>query len=78
MRALFADGTDAVGDVLIGCDGVHSTVRPIIDPAAPAPTYAGLLTTGGYARGVPVDTGPGSYEMIFGKRGFFGYAMARR
>jgi 2-polyprenyl-6-methoxyphenol hydroxylase-like FAD-dependent oxidoreductase len=76
VRAVFADGSEAVGDIMIGCDGVHSSVRPIIDPAAPTPAYAGLLTTGGYARGVPVDTEPGSYEMIFGKRAFFGYAMA--
>ena len=76
VRAVFADGSEAVGDVLIGCDGVHSTVRRIIDPAAPAPTYAGLITTGGYARGVRVNTEPGGYEMIFGKRGFFGHAMA--
>jgi FAD-dependent urate hydroxylase len=77
VRAEFADGSEAVGDILIGCDGVHSTVRRIIDPAAPAPTYARLLTTGGYVRGVQVETEPGSYEMIFGKRAFFGYAMAR-
>jgi FAD-dependent urate hydroxylase len=76
VRAVFADGSEAAGDVLIGCDGVHSTVRPIIDPATPSPAYAGLLTTGGYARGVRVDTEPGSYEMIFGKRAFFGYATA--
>lgn len=76
VRAAFADGSEAVGDVLIGCDGIHSTVRLIIDPAAPAPRYAGLIGTGGYARGVPVDTEPGSYEMIFGRRAFFGYATA--
>ncbi|MCW2945434.1 MAG: FAD-dependent monooxygenase [Actinoallomurus sp.] len=76
VRAVFADGSEVVGDVLIGCDGVHSTVRRIIDPAAPAPAYAGLITNGGYTRGVRVDTEPGSYEMIFGKRAFFGYAMA--
>lgn len=76
VRAVFADGGEAVGDVLIGCDGVHSTVRRIIDPSAPSPTYTGLLTTGGYAHGVQVETEPGSYEMIFGKRAFFGYALA--
>ena len=76
VRAVFADGSEAVGDLLIGCDGVHSAVRRIIDPAAPAPTYAGLLTTGGYARGVPVEAEPGGYEMIFGRRAFFGYASA--
>ena len=76
VRAVFTDGSEAAGDVLIGCDGVHSTVRPIIDPGAPAPAYAGLVNTGGYARGVRVGTEPGSYEMIFGKHAFFGYAAA--
>ena len=76
VRAAFADGTDATGELLIGCDGIHSTVRKIIDPMAPAPAYAGLLNTGGYARGVPVGTEPGRYEMIFGKRAFFGYVVA--
>jgi FAD-dependent urate hydroxylase len=76
VHATFADGTEAQADILIGCDGVHSTVRRVIDPAAPAPSYTGLLTTGGYARGVRVPAAPGSYEMIFGKRAFFGYATA--
>lgn len=76
IRATFADGTQARADILVGCDGVYSTVRQLIDPAAPAPSYAGLLNTGGFATGVPVDTAPGSYEMIFGKQAFFGYATA--
>jgi FAD-dependent urate hydroxylase len=76
VRAVFADGSEATADVLIGCDGIGSAVRRIIDPAAPAPAYAGLLTTGGYARGVRVSSDPGSYEMIFGRRAFFGYAVA--
>ena len=76
VRAVFADGSQATGDLLIGCDGVHSTLRRIIDPAAPGPAYSGLINTGGYAPGVPMDTAPGSFEMIFGKRAFFGYAVA--
>ena len=76
VLATFADGSVASGDVLIGCDGVHSTVRTTIDPGAPAPRYTGLLGTGGYAGGVRVDSAPGTYEMIFGRRAFFGYAMA--
>jgi hypothetical protein len=40
---VFADGTDATGDVLTGADGIHSTVRKLLDPAAPAPTYTGLI-----------------------------------
>jgi 2-polyprenyl-6-methoxyphenol hydroxylase-like FAD-dependent oxidoreductase len=76
VRAVFDDGTDAAADVLIGADGIHSTVRKLIDPTAPAPTYIGLINLGGYARGVEVDAEPGSYTMIFGKRAFFGYVLA--
>jgi 2-polyprenyl-6-methoxyphenol hydroxylase-like FAD-dependent oxidoreductase len=76
VRAVFADGSEAVGDMLIGCDGVHSALRRIIDPAAPSPSYAGLINSGGYASGVPVDAAPGGYEMIFGKQAFFGYTVA--
>jgi FAD-dependent urate hydroxylase len=76
VRAIFDDGSEAVGDLLIGCDGLHSAVRTIIDPDAPAPTYAGIVTIGGYTRGAPLDIEPGSYDMIFGKRAFFGYSVA--
>lgn len=34
VTARFADGASAEGDILIGTDGVHSTVRTLIDPAA--------------------------------------------
>lgn len=76
VRAVFSDGTEARADILVGCDGVHSTVRGVIDPAAPPPSYSGLLTTGGYTTGVTVPDVSGNYEMIFGKRAFFGYATA--
>jgi len=76
VRAVFDVGSVAVADVLIGADGIHSKVRRLIDPAAPAPTYIGLINLGGSARGVQVDTEPGSYTMIFGKRAFFGYVPA--
>ncbi|NEB74633.1 FAD-dependent monooxygenase [Streptomyces sp. SID14478] len=76
IRAIFADGTEEHGDLLIGCDGLHSTVRTLIDPTAPAPAYSGLIGLGGYTRGVPVNTPAGSYQMMFGKHAFFGYAPA--
>jgi len=76
VRAVFEDGSEATGEVLIGADGIHSVVRRLIDPDAPAPTYVGLVNLGGYARGVPVDAELGSYTMIFGRRAFFGYALA--
>jgi FAD-dependent urate hydroxylase len=73
VLAVFEDGSQVMGDLLIGCDGVHSTVRRILDPTAPPPTYAGLINLGGYVSGVSVDSEPGVYNMIFGKRAFFGY-----
>jgi 2-polyprenyl-6-methoxyphenol hydroxylase-like FAD-dependent oxidoreductase len=76
VRAAFADGGSAEADLLIGCDGVHSAVRQVIDPGAPKPSYLGLINIGGYASGASVQSKPGSYEMIFGRRAFFGYALA--
>ncbi|MDN5854519.1 MAG: FAD-dependent monooxygenase, partial [Actinomycetia bacterium] len=76
VRATFADGSTATADVLVGCDGVHSTVRRLIDPNAPSPAYAGLIGTGGYTGDIAVETEPGAYEMIFGKRAFLGYVTA--
>src|SRR5438874_9316822 len=46
VTAHFADGTHATGDILVGADGIRSTVRGLIDPAAPAPRYAGLASFG--------------------------------
>src|SRR5512146_1404929 len=43
VTAIFADGTRVDGDLLIGADGVHSTVRARAFPGAPAPVYAGYV-----------------------------------
>lgn len=76
VRVRFADGSAQTVDVLVGADGVRSTVRRVIDPAAPGPRYVPLLNTGGYAPPQRTDAEPGQYEMVFGRRGFFGYAVA--
>jgi FAD-dependent urate hydroxylase len=76
VLAAFEDGSQVTGDLLIGADGVHSAVRRILDPAAPAPTYTGLIGLGGCVTGVDVDSEPGEYHMIFGRRAFFGYVAA--
>jgi 2-polyprenyl-6-methoxyphenol hydroxylase-like FAD-dependent oxidoreductase len=73
--ARFAEGPPARADLLIGADGVRSTVRSLIDPTAPAPSYTGLLGFGGWARSADVAATNGSYHMIFGKRAFFGYQV---
>ncbi|SEH01247.1 2-polyprenyl-6-methoxyphenol hydroxylase [Nonomuraea solani] len=71
VRASFADGTTAEGDLLIGADGLRSRTRHLIDPDAPEARYTGLLTLGGYARGVTTGGEPGVMHAIFGKRCFF-------
>ncbi len=71
VRARSTD-THALGDLLVGCDGVHSVTRTIIDPDAPPPRYVGLLNFGGYTPGTAVGEA-GAWHMIFGVRAFFGY-----
>jgi FAD-dependent urate hydroxylase len=71
--ARFADGTTAEGDLLIGADGLRSRTREIIAPNAPGARYAGLLNTGGYARGISAGGEPGMMNAIFGRRCFFAY-----
>jgi 2-polyprenyl-6-methoxyphenol hydroxylase-like FAD-dependent oxidoreductase len=75
VTALFEDGTEAVGDLLIGADGIHSRTRRIIDTSAPGARYIPVLNIGGYARDVRVLAEPGTFRMVFGKRAFFGYAV---
>jgi 2-polyprenyl-6-methoxyphenol hydroxylase-like FAD-dependent oxidoreductase len=72
VTAHFADGTSAAGDVLIGADGVHSTVRGLIDPAAPGPKYTGMLGLEAIVDH-PVPTGTGVMHFAFGKRAYYLY-----
>ncbi|MEU9043926.1 MULTISPECIES: FAD-dependent monooxygenase [unclassified Kitasatospora] len=75
ITARFADGSSATGDLLIGTDGTGSTVRTLIDPAAPAAQYTGLLGVGGYSsHRLPGRAGRGeSVHFANGARAFFGY-----
>jgi FAD-dependent urate hydroxylase len=73
--ARFEDGTEAVGDLLVGADGVHSATRRLIDRAAPDGRYVGLVNFGGYTPDAAVGAEPGAWHMIFGRRAFFGYVV---
>ncbi|MFE3188855.1 FAD-dependent oxidoreductase [Nocardia sp. NPDC059240] len=72
VTATFADGSTATADILIGADGIRSTVRTLIDPEAPGPEYGGVLSFGGIARGSGVATKEGMMYFAFG-RTFVGY-----
>ncbi|HEY6497102.1 MAG TPA: NAD(P)/FAD-dependent oxidoreductase [Trebonia sp.] len=73
VEARFADGTTATGDLLIGCDGIHSPVRKAIDPAAARPRYVPVLNVGGFIPGFRVDVPPREFRMQFGTRCFFAW-----
>jgi len=71
--ARFEDGTEARGDILIGCDGIHSLTRRLIDATAPAPRYVPVLNAGGYIPGLMVEAAPEEFRMQFGTRCFFAW-----
>ncbi|MGH3716817.1 MAG: FAD-dependent oxidoreductase [Micromonosporaceae bacterium] len=77
VLARFADGSTATADILIGADGIRSTVRTLIDPGVPQPRYTGLL---GFGARMP-ETGMAytrdRMHMSFGKRAFFGWQVHR-
>jgi 2-polyprenyl-6-methoxyphenol hydroxylase-like FAD-dependent oxidoreductase len=62
VTAIFADGSRATGDLLIGADGIYSTVRQQLLPEA-RPEYAGYVAW----RGVldEADVLPGDRDLVF-------------
>jgi FAD-dependent urate hydroxylase len=69
----FDDGTEAHGDFLVGCDGIHSQTRKSIFPNAPEPEYTGIIDSGAFTRNKSVPPSEGVMRMTFGVNGFFGY-----
>lgn len=75
VRAGFADGRTAEGDILVGCEGIGSPTRAYLDPAAPVPRYSGLIGLGGLTRVDGLDPTPDTQHFVFGRRSFFGYLV---
>ncbi|MET7418710.1 FAD-dependent monooxygenase [Dactylosporangium sp. NPDC005555] len=71
----FADGAGAEADVVIGADGIRSTVRRLIDPSAPEPRYVGLFGFGARCSGRGVPPTGDRMHLVFGRRAFFGYQV---
>jgi len=72
VTARFADGSTATADILVGADGIRSTVRTLIDPAAPGPDYTGLLGFGATVE-CEVETPPETMVFAYGKRAYYLY-----
>ena len=60
---------------MVGADGIHSLVRGLINPQAPAPQYAGLISFGAAGSDPGAASTRGRMPMVFGKHAFFGYQV---
>lgn len=76
ITARFADGRTASADLLIGADGLNSTVRPLIDPTVAPPRYVGQRVFYGYTTQAAPPTTPARIDMIRGSTAAFGYAVS--
>ncbi|TQF01566.1 FAD-binding protein [Kitasatospora acidiphila] len=86
ITAHFADGSSATGDLLIGADGLRSTVRSSLDPRpvsdrgdphAAGPSYAGQRVFYGYSTAAPPPSAvPERITMVRGSAAAFGYLVS--
>jgi 2-polyprenyl-6-methoxyphenol hydroxylase-like FAD-dependent oxidoreductase len=74
MRLEFADGESFDADIVVGADGLRSTVRGQVFPDYPAPHFTGLIGTGGITP-TSAPTTRGTMHMTFGETAFFGYLI---
>lgn len=71
--AFFEDGTTIQGDLLVGCDGIHSITRQIILPKAPNPEYTGSFVVGGTTDTPDMGSSSNILSFNFGKKAFFAH-----
>jgi 2-polyprenyl-6-methoxyphenol hydroxylase-like FAD-dependent oxidoreductase len=71
VRAHLADGQEVAGDLLLGADGIHSTIRAQLFGATP-PRYAGYTAWRGVAQITPRQWGEQMATEIWGKGRRFG------
>ncbi|MEU6089516.1 NAD(P)/FAD-dependent oxidoreductase [Streptomyces sp. NPDC047085] len=76
VTAHFSDGTTATGDLLIGADGLNSTVRRLTVAPTTQPRYAGQRVYYGYTDGDVAAEGTGAITMVRGTEAAFGYAVS--
>lgn len=66
------DGSTIRADLLIGADGIRSTVRSLIDREAPRPVFEGVLGFGAAVEAAATHAERGVMNFVFGQR-FLGY-----
>lgn len=71
----FENGMTETVRFVVGCDGIHSSLRKSLLADAPQPQFTGLISIGGFSKGVKVPYVPGVQQMVFGNRAFFGYIV---
>lgn len=76
VTAHFSDGSTAAADLLIGADGLSSTVRRHVFGSVALPRYAGQRVFYGYTDDAPVTDGTGVITMVRGSESAFGYALS--
>ena len=65
------DERTADADLIAGADGIWSTTRRVLDPAAPEPVYAGVYSVSGTSGSVPAGLPRDGFNWIFAKHGVF-------
>ena len=73
-----ADPRAAGADLVVGADGIWSTARRELDPAAPEPRYAGIYHVSGISDANQAGPGlsPRGFNWIFARHGVFIYLPA--
>ncbi|WP_335983670.1 FAD-dependent oxidoreductase [Streptomyces sp. CA2R106] len=69
--AEFASGRRDTAELLVGADGIWSTVRGLIDSSAPRAEYAGLYGVAGMSTMAGVE--PGVWDLTYTRNGAFVY-----
>ncbi|OLZ74614.1 monooxygenase [Streptomyces sp. IMTB 2501] len=75
VTARFADGSVTHAELVVGADGLNSTVRRLLTPGV-RPSYAGQRVFYGYSGTATGADGTGVITMIRGSETAFGYAVS--
>jgi salicylate hydroxylase len=68
VHVTLENGNTVDSDLLVGADGIWSTIRAALNADAPEPDYAGIFTVFGTSA---TPTPPGTFNMIMGRGGAF-------